>query len=410
MAPDWASDKTILLGITGGIAAYKTPELVRAIKGAGMDVEIILTDAAATLVSALALSTVAHRRVWRDADLLSDERGWTIPHISLTDAADAFVVAPCTANTLAAAVCGRSDTLLGAAMLAWQRPIIFFPAMNEHMLTNAATQDNIATLRRRGHIVVDPDAGELACGISGRGRLPATDEMMDVILAALCPRRDLDGVRVLITAGPTHEYIDPVRFISNPSSGKMGRALAACALMRGASVDLVLGPSNVKPPTGASVTRVVSAVEMRDACMALLPQADIIIKAAAVGDFRAAAPADRKIKRGDARTMTIELAANPDIAREIGEAKRPSQVLVGFAAETNDVEANARRKIETKGLDLIAANDVLRCDAGFATDTNSILLVDAKRHGGAMTRHSGTKFDVADAVLDRAAEILRAVR
>lgn len=227
MLPQWARNRKILLGISGGIAAYKTPELARAWIKAGCEVEVILTEAASRLVSPLALATLLKRRVWRDADFLSDELGWTIPHISLAGWADVMVIAPCTANALRAAATGDSGTLLGAAMLACGAPLIFFPAMNSHMWANPATKTNAEILAERGHRVIDPDSGELACGYEGKGRLPSTEAILDETWFSLRQVKDFAGKKVLVTAGPTHEYIDPVRFISNPSSGKMGYALAA---------------------------------------------------------------------------------------------------------------------------------------------------------------------------------------
>lgn len=410
-APSWAAGKRILLGITGGIAAYKTPELARIFVRAGCEVEVILTDAAASLVSPLALSTLIHRRAWRDCDLLSDERGWTIPHIALSNWADIFIVAPATANALRVACDGCSDTLLGAAMLAFggradRAPMLFFPAMNENMYMNPATRAHAAELSSRGHVVFAPSEGELACGVSGVGRMPEPEEIAACAWGYL-RERDMVGRSFLITAGPTHEYLDPVRFLSNPSSGKMGAALASCAAWRGADVSLVQGPCSVSVPPSVRTTHVVSAVEMRDACMSLLDRADVIIKAAAVGDYRAAEYASHKIKREKSPTMTLDLVSNPDIARELSAAKRADQILVGFAAETNDVEQNARRKIESKGLDMVVANDVAADGAGFGHDTNDVLIIGSGARGGEVVRAGGTKLEVADRIIDAIGEILR---
>lgn len=397
--------KKVLLGISGGIAAYKTPELVRALVRDGCEVEIILTEMAARLVSSLSLSTLSKRRAWRDADLASDELGWTIPHISLSGWADAFVVAPCTANVLRMAAQGDSSTLLGATMLAYDRPILFFPAMNSHMLANPATAENCRVLAERGHVVVDPDAGPLACGYEGKGRLPSTEAIMDEVRAMLCPEKDFADKKILVTAGPTVEAIDPVRFISNPSTGRMGYALAAAARYRGAEVVLVSGPSNERAPSGVRVVHVKSAEEMLSACLAELPDADAVIKAAAVGDYRAKDYAPQKIKREGAETMILELVQNPDIAREIGARKRDAQILVGFAAETENVEANARAKIARKGLDMVVANDVSAPGSGFGGDTNSVTVYFADRYGRtASPAISGSKLEVASGILD----ILRA--
>ena len=333
MPPAWARNKKILLGISGGIAAYKTAELVRAWMRKGCEVEIIMTDMAARLMSPLTLSTLSKRRVWRDEDLRSDERGWMIPHITLSGWADVMVIAPCTANALRMAATGDSGTLLGAAMLACEAPQVFFPAMNAHMWADSATKANVKTLKGMGRMVVDPDSGPLACGYEGSGRLPSTEAILDETWFALRRDRSFAGKKVLVTAGPTHEYIDPVRFISNPSSGKMGYAIASEARYRGADVALVSGPTNLRRPSGVRTIDVVSASEMKDACIAELPSADVIVKAAAVGDYSAAKFSDQKIKRGDAVT-TLDLRQNDDIAAALGKMRTGGQILIGFAAET----------------------------------------------------------------------------
>lgn len=410
MRPSWVEGKHVLLGITGGIAAYKTCDLARGYIKAGCEVEVIMTDMAAELVSPLSMATLTHNRVWRDKDFSSPDLGYKIPHITLTDWADVFVVAPCTANTLRAAATADASTLLGAAMTAWgKRPLLFFPAMNVHMLENPATVENIRILRERGHVVIDPDEGFLACGYSGRGRLPETGAILDETWAMLSPDRSLEGKRIMITAGPTLEYIDPVRFFSNPSTGKMGYALAAMARCRGAEVVLVSGPVNLRAPSGVEVIKVTTAEQMLDACLSNLDRADAVIKAAAVGDYRSPVMLEHKIKRERAATMTLELVSNPDIAAEISKRKRPDQVLVGFAAETDDIIGNAMHKIEKKGLDMVVANDVLAKDAGFAVDTNRVSIVMAPRYGeSGVTCCEGQKIDVAGGILDALQKIFAA--
>lgn len=406
MTPKWARNKKILLGISGGIAAYKTAELVRALVKSDCEVEIILTETAARLVAPLTLATLSKRRVWQEADLRSDEMGWRIPHITLSDWADVMVIAPCTANVLRMAATGDSSTLLGATMLAFTRPIVFFPAMNSHMLANPATKGNVRTLEGFGHRVVDPDSGPLACGYEGKGRLPSTEAILDETWAAICPKRDFAGRKVLITAGPTHEYIDPVRFISNPSSGKMGYALAAEARYRGADVVLVTGPSNERVPSGVRAIPVTSAQEMQRACLDELQDADVIIKAAAVGDYRARKFSPQKIKREKAEILTIEMERNPDIAREISARRRPGQILVGFAAETENVMENALRKIESKGLDMVVANDVSEDGAGFASNTNHVCVYFSDVLSLQPTPIFGDKLEVASGILDRVAGLM----
>jgi phosphopantothenoylcysteine decarboxylase/phosphopantothenate--cysteine ligase len=406
MPPQWASDKKILLGVSGGIAAYKTPELVRAWLRQGCEVEVILTDMGASLVSTLALATLVKRRVWRDKDLRSDDMGWTIPHISLSAWADVFVIAPCTANVLRMAAVGDSSTLLGAAMLACEAPQIFFPAMNSRMWAHPATKTNAATLISRGHRVIDPDSGPLACGYEGKGRLPSAEAILDETWYSLRADKDYAGRKVLVTAGPTREYIDPARYISNPSSGKMGYAIASEARYRGADVTLVSGPVNLRVPSGVAFIAAESAREMRDACVSALPDSDVIIKTAAVSDYRAKQFSPQKIKRGDAANVTLELEQNPDIALEIGRRKKTSQILVGFAAETQNLRENAISKMERKNLDLVAANDVTAPDAGFASDSNSVEIFFARKYGMTPRTFSGGKWEVASGILDSIAAIL----
>ncbi|MDR1581133.1 MAG: bifunctional phosphopantothenoylcysteine decarboxylase/phosphopantothenate--cysteine ligase CoaBC [Synergistaceae bacterium] len=408
MPPQWARDKKILLGVSGGIAAYKTPELVRAWLKQGCEVEVVLTDMGASLVSPLALATLIKRRVWRDKDLKSDDMGWTIPHISLSAWADALVVAPCTANVLRMAAAGDSSTLLGAVMLACEAPQIFFPAMNSRMWAHPATKTNAAALMSRGHRVVDPDSGPLACGYEGKGRLPSAEAILDETWYSLRADKDYAGRKVLVTAGPTREYVDPVRYMSNPSSGKTGYAIASEARYRGADVTLVSGPAHLRVPSGVTFIAAESARDMHDACMSALPDSDVIIKTAAVSDYRVKQFSPQKIKRGAASgaSLTLELEQNPDIAFEIGHRKRPSQILVGFAAETQNVRENAISKIERKNLDLVAANDVATPGSGFASDFNSVEVFFAQQYGMTPRTFSGGKWEVASGILDSIAAIL----
>jgi phosphopantothenoylcysteine decarboxylase/phosphopantothenate--cysteine ligase len=406
MLPQWARDKKILLGISGGIAAYKTPELVRAWMKCGCEVEIILTGSAARLVSPVALSTLIKRRAWRDSDLMSDDLGWTIPHITLSGWADVLVVAPCTANVLRVAACGDSSTLLGAAILACDAPQIFFPAMNSRMWANTAVKANARTLEERGYRVIDPDSGPLACGYEGKGRLPSTEAIVDETWFSLRRTKDFAGKKVLITAGPTHEYIDPARYISNPSSGRMGYAIAAEARYRGANAVLVSGPVSLRAPSGVRVINVTSASEMLGACMAELHDSDVIIKAAAVGDYRPKNYSAQKMKRGDGASMILELEQNADIARDIGERKKRRQILAGFAAETENIRENALSKLEGKHLDLVIANDVSAKDSGFASETNSVEIFFSRKYERPPVSVSGSKWEAASGILDAIAAIL----
>ena len=396
MSP-WKRNRRILFGVTGGIAAYKAPDILRGWRKEGCEVDVILSRSAEEFVSPLVLSTLTGRKVWRENDFLSAEEGWKIPHISLTERAEVFVIAPCTANGLRICAQGDGSTLLGAAMLANRNPMVIFPAMNSNMLQNPAVRANIDKIRTMGHIVVDPDSGMLACGYEGKGRLPDNSVIYEHVWHALSPKKDLSGMRVMVTAGPTHEYIDPVRYISNPSSGRMGYAIAKAAWYRGADVTLVSGPVSIQRPEGVRVIDVVSADQMYEACIREAPSMDIIIKAAAVGDFRAEEEMKQKLKRRDGEPLTVTFVQNRDIAAELGRMKREGQLLIGFAAETQDLIANAQKKMIAKNLDMIACNDVLANGAGFASDTNTLMIMTK---GGSEVEFSGTKDDVADTLLD----------
>ena len=377
--------RRILLGITGGIAAYKIPALVRLITKAGSECEVIMTESAGNFVAPMTLETLSGRKVWTDSDF--DGR---IPHIKLAQWAEVLVIAPCTANTLAKIAHGIADSLLTSAVLAAKCPVLIFPAMNEAMYDNPATQSSIITLKSRGVRVIEPSEGALACGDSGRGRMPEPGEIMHEIFRALCVH-DMAGKNVLVTAGPTHEYIDPVRYISNPSTGKMGASMARSAWYRGADVRLIAGPVDVDG-YGIEVVHVKSALDMLEAVMENLSWADYVVKAAAVGDYRVKEFSPAKMKREGRDTLTLELVQNPDIAAECGRLKREGQVLVGFAAETDDVAAHAREKLARKNLDYILANDVAAEGSGFASDTNTLRLIP--RYGEEMT-FTGLKEDIA---------------
>ncbi len=385
--------RKILLGITGGIAAYKIPELIRLIKKSGNEPEIIITQSAEKFVTAMTLETLSGRKVFTDGNFDS-----SIPHIKLTEWAEVFVIAPCTANTLAKISHGIADNLLTSSAIAAKCPLVIFPAMNENMYDNPATQENILTLKSHGVKVIEPSSGELACGVSGKGRMPEPREIMHEIFRALCVH-DMAGQKVIVTAGPTHEYIDPVRYISNPSSGKMGVAMARSAWYRGAEVRLIAGPVDVDA-YGMNLIRVTSAEEMLDAVRENISRADYVVKAAAVGDYRAKEISPHKIKRGDKDTLTLELVQNPDISAEAGRLKRPGQILIGFAAETDNVTENARAKLARKNLDYILANDVTAENSGFRVDTNTLKLIPRNEDESVQT-FSGLKDEIAFEIWSR---------
>ncbi len=388
--------KFITLGVTGSIAAYKAAEVASLLAKAGADVHVIMTAGACKFVAPATFAALTGNPV--HTDLFGGAGGRLIPHIELAKA-HLLVVAPATANILAKAAHGLGDDLLSATILAAKGPVLFCPAMNVQMYRNPATQANIAALKRYGHRVLEPGRGQLACGEQGEGRLPEPEEIFEEIARLLGPAQDMRGLRVLVTAGGTREPIDPVRFISNYSSGKMGYALARAAAARGAAVTLVSAPTALAPPGGVQVVFVETAQQMYEAVLEHFPQADIVVKAAAVADYRPAKTAEQKIKK-EGETLVIELERNPDILFELGRRKQPHQVLVGFAAETENLLANARRKLAEKNADLLVANDVTRPGAGFGADTNIVKLI--YRSGETVDLPLMEKTALADRILDAA--------
>ena len=385
---NWKTGRKILLGITGGIAAYKIPSLVRLIKKADCELEIILTNSAKNFVAQMTLETLSGKKIWSDENF-----DFNIPHIKLNEGADVFVIAPCTANTLAKIAHGIADNLLTSAVVAAKCPVLIFPAMNEKMFENPATQENIKTLSERGIKIINPSEGCLACGISGKGRMPEPNEILLEIFRDLSPVQDMKNKKVLVTAGPTHEYLDPVRFISNPSTGKMGAAMARSAWYRGAEIKIISGPVEINS-YGFEVIKIKSALEMLNAVKENLQWADYIVMAAAVGDYKAENYSPQKIKREGKNNLTLELVQNPDIAAEIGKLKREDQILIGFAAETQNISDNARGKLARKNLDFILANDVLEKNSGFAVETNTLKLISKDINKNEKT-FSGLKEDIS---------------
>jgi phosphopantothenoylcysteine decarboxylase/phosphopantothenate--cysteine ligase len=371
------SGKNIILGVSGGIAVYKGVELLRLLQKAGAAVKVAMTQNAAQFVGPLTFAAISGHRVFKD--MFSEETDEPMWHISWAEAADAVVIAPATANIIAKLANGIADDALTTLMLAATCPKLICPAMNTHMYENIAVQRNIDILQSDGFIIVEPGDGELACGAYGPGRMADPQTIVGQVAACFYPK-DLNGKKVLVTAGPTREPIDPVRFIGNPSSGKMGYAVARAAAARGADVVLVSGPSHLDTPAGVRIIRVGTAAEMAAAVFENAGDADIIIKVAAVSDYRPVAPADHKIKKSQDK-MVMELEKTVDILAELGRRKRPGQILVGFAAETQDLEKNAVNKLRAKNLDLIAANMVGDADSGFGADTNRITLYNAVGRG-----------------------------
>ena len=384
--------RELILGVTGSIAAYKAVYLLRELTRLGACVTVCLSEHAREFVGALTFRTLSGRPVL--TNLFDPQSEDAVEHVALAERADAIVVAPATANLLAKAAHGIADDFLTTLLLAARRPLVIAPAMDGGMWEHPAVVANVATLRGRGVAVLEPDAGALASGLSGKGRFPEPDAIVEAIRRALTPVRDLTGERLLVTAGPTREPIDPVRYISNRSSGKMGYGLAAAALRRGAAVTLVSGPTALTPPPGAVFVPVQTAEEMREAVLQHLADATLVIKAAAVADYRARQAAPVKLK--GKRDLTLDLTPNPDILAEVA-ARRTGAFIVGFAAETHDVVAHARQKLESKGIDLLVVNDVSQRGIGFDAEENEVLLLD--RWSGQTALPRMAKADVADAIL-----------
>jgi phosphopantothenoylcysteine decarboxylase / phosphopantothenate---cysteine ligase len=383
----------VLLGVGGGIAAYKAAELVRLLMQDGHQVQVVMTAAAERFVQPLTFAALTGRKVLTDLFAIED----AIEHIAVAQEHEVLVVAPATADLLAKFAHGLANDFLTTVYLAFTGQVILAPAMNVNMWAHPATQANVEALRKRGHRIVEPGEGYLACGMTGPGRLAEPE----VIAASLHRRRDFEGDTVLITAGPTQEPLDPVRYISNRSSGKMGYALADAAAARGARVILVSGPVSLGAPAGVDVVRVRTAVEMRDAVFARLGEADIVIKSAAVADFHLSKVPEQKVKKTAAR-MSLELDPTPDILAELGK-KKNGQILVGFAAETQNLAAEARRKLEVKNCDMVVGNDVSGSETGFESDQNEVVLV--MRTGESVRVPRASKREIADRILDEVGKL-----
>ncbi|MDF2813854.1 MAG: CoaBC [Paenibacillus sp.] len=364
--------KTVVLGVTGGIACFKAAALCSKLAQTGADVRVIMTESATKFVAPLTFQTLSRHDVI--VDTFDEKDASVVSHINLADSADLIVVAPATANMLAKMAHGLADDMLSTTLLATTAPVLVAPAMNVHMYAHPAVQANMEILRERGVFFVEPGEGQLACGYVGKGRLPEPEEMMTVIERMLHPRRDLAGRRVLVTAGGTLERIDPVRYITNDSSGKMGFAIAEAARDMGARVTLVRAKTSVEPPAGVEVVDVISTLDMLEAVQSRFEDMDIVVKAAAVADYRPVEMADKKIKKKE-ESLTLTLVKNPDILQWLGENKK-KQFIIGFAAETNDGEHYAMDKVRRKKSDLLVLNDVTVAGAGFGTDTNLVKLYD----------------------------------
>jgi phosphopantothenoylcysteine decarboxylase/phosphopantothenate--cysteine ligase len=397
----------VALGVCGGIAAYKAAEMVRLFQDRGIRVQVIMTDSAQEFVRPLTFAALTGEKVI--TGMFSSEAGAepnidsAIEHIAVAQSIDALVVVPATADILAKFAQGIANDFLTTLYLATTAPVVVAPAMNVNMWEHPSTQQNLETLRKRGVRIVDPGNGYLACGMTGPGRLADNEAILGASLEALGISEDLVGETVLITAGPTREKIDPVRYLSNRSSGRMGYALAEAALRRGARVLLVTGPTGLKPPSGSEVSEVQSAAEMTDAVLRLLPEASIVIKAAAVADYTVLNPPDQKIKRKG--TLSLELVPTTDILAEVARRKK-TQIIIGFAAETENILENARKKLASKSLDAIVVNDVSKEGVGFDADRNAVRILTPSE---TIVVPETTKWDVAQRVLDCVVQLKKRV-
>ncbi len=393
--------KNILLGVSGGIAAYKACELTSRLKKLDANVDVIMTKSATEFVTPLTFQSLSLNQVV--TDMFEKPKYWEIEHISLAKKADIVVIAPATANIIGKLANGIADDMLTTTVMAAKAIKLIAPAMNTNMYENPVVQKNIETLKQLGYKFVEPGEGRLACGDIGKGKLAEPEIIEEAIKELLLPNKDLEGKTVLVTAGPTREAIDPVRFITNYSTGKMGFAIAEKAVSRGAKVYLISGPSNLPTPFGVERYDVVSARDMYDVVMKLMEKADIIIKSAAVADYRPAEISNEKIKKSEDE-MTIKLQRNPDILQELGKVKG-NRVLIGFAMETQNLIENAKAKVQKKNLDFIVANDLRTEGAGFAGDTNMVKIID--RQGNIEEVPLIRKSELADIILDKAISVIR---
>lgn len=392
----------VVLGVTGGIAVYKACELLRLLQKRGIDVFVVMTQNACRFVAPLTFETLSGHPV--AVDTFDRPQTWEVEHIALAKRADLFLIAPATANIMGKMACGIADDMLSTTVMATRAPVLVAPAMNTGMWENAAVQQNVKALRARGVEIVAPVSGHLACGDSGAGKLEDVEVIAERARELLFAKKDMEGLRVMVTAGPSREALDPVRYISNRSSGKMGYAIAQAAQKRGAEVTLLSGPVAIEAPLGVKLVPFTTTQELLDRASELAREQDLLIQAAAPADYRAKEVAPQKIKKQGGEPMTFTLVENPDVAATLGKAKRSGQVFVGFAAETNDVLAHAKDKLARKNLDMIVANDVTRPGAGFDVDTNIVTLITKD---GQEALPMMSKAEVAQRILDRALALRR---
>lgn len=388
--------KNILIGVTGGISIYKTLDVISALNKLGANVKVMMTESAAEFVSPMTFEAMSKNPVY--TSLFDKKNAWRIPHISLSKEADLIAIIPATANIIGKIAGGIADDIVSTTVVAATSPVMIAPAMNTNMYHNPITQRNIETLKSLGYLFITPTSGVLACGDIGDGKLASVETIVEAIKGQLLyPEKDLLGKKILVTAGPTQEAIDPVRYITNHSSGKMGYAIAKAALLRGAEVTLISGPVNLTPPSGAEVINIKTAKEMYDAVMENAPKCTVIIKAAAVADYRPEKTAQNKIKKGG--DLNIPLSQNPDILKSLGEKFGGEKTLVGFCMETENLVENASKKLKSKNLDFIVANSLNEEGAGFKGDTNIVTIID--KSGNKTDIPLSQKEDIANKILDR---------
>ena len=394
-------DKTVVIGVSGGIAVYKTLDVVSRLRKLGVNVNVIMTKSATEFVTPLSFQSLSQNYVV--CDMFEDPKTWDVEHISLAKRADVFLIAPATANVIGKIANGIADDMLTTTVMATKAKVLIAPAMNTNMYENPILQRNINTLKELGYNFVESESGRLACGDTGKGKLASPETIVDEVVKMLSKDQDLKGKSIIVTAGPTVESIDPMRYITNRSTGKMGYSIAKEAIERGADVTLITGPTNLTPPQNLKkLVKIESAKDMYEAVLANLDENDVVIKSAAVADYKPKNYSNKKIKKSD-DDLVIELDRNKDIAQEIGKIKN-NKILVGFAAETNDLIENASLKIKKKNLDFIVANDLTKEGAGFGVDTNIVKIID--KEGNITEYPKMKKEEVANIILDKIKELL----
>lgn len=394
-------DKTVVIGVSGGIAVYKTLDVISRLRKLGVNVNVIMTKSATEFVTPLSFQSLSQNYVV--CDMFEDPKTWDVEHVSLAKRADVFLIAPATANVIGKIANGIADDMLTTTVMATKAKVLIAPAMNTNMYENPILQRNINTLKELGYNFVEPESGRLACGDTGKGKLASSEIIVDEVVKLLSKEQDLKGKSIIVTAGPTVESIDPMRYITNRSTGKMGYSIAKEAIERGADVTLITGPTNLTPPQNLKkLVKIESAKDMYEAVLENLDGNDVVIKSAAVADYKPKNYSNKKIKKSD-DDLIIELDRNKDIAQEIGKIKN-NKILVGFAAETNDLIENASLKIKKKNLDFIVANDLTKEGAGFGVDTNIVKIID--KEGNITEYPKMKKEEVANIILDKIKELL----